>query len=226
MNVGSYGDVQISKIDISKAEFSGGNLNFTNDASLVSMPFFDNECKYDVTKINIDKFNPTFTSSVISTETLNIITEKVAKLISVLINYKNKDTETYFNIIGSISGNIIFGSDSSSNRFNLNIKDLTQFLSINPIDLVGVKGTHTPDIKIITNSPIKTKVYNFDSKYIHALFQSYLSTQSSTIDLYPSDDEYKTKVLNDSEKLMIISSDIETEYEMVEYMRYTLTPIE
>lgn len=224
MNVTSYEDKPISKIDINRAEFSGGNLKFTNDASTVSMPFFDNECKYNVTNIFIDKFNPTLTSSVICTENLTINTEKASKLLSTLVNYRKEKTKTTFNLNSSASGNIMFSDGSSSNGFELNIHDTEQFLSINPIDLVGIK--ETPEVTIKTNSPIKTKIYNFDNRYIHALFKEYSATQSSTIDLYPSDDEYKTKVLNDSEKEMSISSNIEKEYELVEYMRYTLTPIE
>ena len=101
---------------------------------------------------------------------------------------------------------------------------MNEFLSINPLDLVGI--SETPNIQIITNVPIKIKAYNFDNRYIHAMFNKYTSTQNSTIDLYPKNDEYFTKVLNDSEKEMSISSEIENEYDMVEYMRYTLTPIE
>lgn len=222
MNINSYEDKPVSKIDINKAEFSGGELKFTNDASSVSMPFFDNGCKYNVTDITIDKFNPSMTNSVICTETLRINNEKSTKLLSVMVNYRESNKETSFRINSAVSGIIMFSPNSDTNKFNLFINDKTRFLTINPIDLTGV--VKTPDVKIVTNVPIKTKIYNFDNKYIHALFDGYQDTQSSTIDLYPNDDEYNTKVLNDSEKQMSISSKLEKEYNSVEYMRYTLSP--
>lgn len=223
MNVGSYENYPVSKIDINKAEFSGGNLNFTNDASEVDMPFFDNDCKYNVTKILLDKFNPTFSNSVICTNELTINNEKISKFLSVLVNYREENTDTIFNVNSSTSGNIMFSNNGSTNSFNLNINDKTQFLSINPLDLVAVENS--PNVKIVTNVPIKTKVYNFDSKYIHALFKDYSSTQSSTIDLYSEEDEPITKVLNDSEKQMSITYGKEYENNVIDYLRYTLTPI-
>ena len=102
MKVGSYEDFPVSKIDINGAEFSGGSLNFTNDASTVSMPFFDNDCKYNVTKILLDKFNPTFTNSVFCTENLTINTEKSVNLLSVLINYRENKSRTTFNLNCSV----------------------------------------------------------------------------------------------------------------------------
>lgn len=223
MNVGSYENYPVSKIDINKAEFSGGNLNFTNDASEVDMPFFDNDCKYNVTKILLDKFNPTFSNSVICTNELTINNEKISKFLSVLVNYREENTDTVFNVNSSTSGNIMFSNNGSTNSFNLNINDKTQFLSINPLDLVAVENS--PNVKIVTNVPIKTKVYNFDSKYIHALFKDYASTQSSTIDLYSEEDEPITKVLNDSEKQMSITYGKEYENNVIDYLRYTLIPI-
>lgn len=223
MNVGSYENYPISKIDINKAEFSGGNLNFTNDASEVDMPFFDNDCKYNVTKILLDKFNPTFSNSVICTNELTINNEKISKFLNVLVNYREENTDTVFNVNSSTSGNIMFSNNGSTNSFTLNINDETQFLSINPLDLVAVENS--PNVKIVTNVPIKTKVYNFDSKYIHALFKDYASTQSSTIDLYSEEDEPITKVLNDSEKQMSITSSKEYESDIIDYLRYILTPI-
>lgn len=223
MNVGSYENYPVSKIDINKAEFSGGNLNFTNDASEVDMPFFDNDCKYNVTKILLDKFNPTFSNSVICTNELTINNEKISKFLSVLVNYREENTDTVFNVNSSTSGNIMFSNNGSTNSFNLNINDKTQFLSINPLDLVAVENS--PNVKIVTNVPIKTKVYNFDSKYIHALFKDYASTQSSTIDLYSEEDEPVTKVLNDSEKQMSIIYGKEYENNVIDYLRYTLIPI-
>ena len=223
MNVGSYETYPISKIDINKAEFSGGNLNFTNDASEVDMPFFDNECKYNVTKILLDKFNPSFSSSVICTNELTINNKKSSKFLSVLVNYREENTDTIFNVNSSVSGNIMFTDNSSTNSFTLNINDEAQFLSINPLDLVAVENS--PNVKIITNVPIKTKVYNFDNRYIRALFKDYTSTQSSTIDLYSNEDEPITKVLNDSEKQMSITSNKEYEGNVIDYLRYTLTPI-
>ena len=223
MNVGSYENYPVSKIDINKAEFSGGNLNFTNDASEVDMPFFDNDCKYNVTKILLDKFNPTFSNSVICTNELTINNEKISKFLSVLVNYREENTDTIFNINSSTSGNIMFSNNGSTNSFTLNINDETQFLSINPLDLVAVENS--PNVKIVTNVPIKTKVYNFDSKYIHALFKDYASTQSSTIDLYSEEDEPITKVLNDSEKQMSITYGKEYENNVIDYLRYTLIPI-
>ena len=223
MNVGSYENYPVSKIDINKAEFSGGNLNFTNDASEVDMPFFDNDCKYNVTKILLDKFNPTFSNSVICTNELTINNEKISKFLSVLVNYREENTDTIFNVNSSTSGNIMFSNNGSTNSFTLNINDKTQFLSINPLDLVAVENS--PNVKIVTNVPIKTKVYNFDSKYIHALFKDYASTQSSTIDLYSEEDEPVTKVLNDSEKQMSITYGKEYENNVIDYLRYTLIPI-
>ena len=223
MNVGSYENYPVSKIDINKAEFSGGNLNFTNDASEVDMPFFDNDCKYNVTKILLDKFNPTFSNSVICTNELTINNEKISKFLSVLVNYREENTDTVFNVNSSTSGNIMFSNNGSTNSFTLNINDKTQFLSINPLDLVAVENS--PNVKIVTNVPIKTKVYNFDSKYIHALFKDYTSTQSSTIDLYSEEDEPITKVLNDSEKQMSITYGKEYENNVIDYLRYTLIPI-
>ena len=223
MNVGSYENYPVSKIDINKAEFSGGNLNFTNDASEVDMPFFDNDCKYNVTKILLDKFNPTFSNSVICTNELTINNEKISKFLSVLVNYREENTDTVFNVNSSTSGNIMFSNNGSTNSFTLNINDKTQFLSINPLDLVAVENS--PNVKIVTNVPIKTKVYNFDSKYIHALFKDYASTQSSTIDLYSEEDEPVTKVLNDSEKQMSITYGKEYENNVIDYLRYTLIPI-
>ena len=223
MNVGSYENYPVSKIDINKAEFSGGNLNFTNDASEVDMPFFDNDCKYNVTKILLDKFNPTFSNSVICTNELTINNEKISKFLSVLVNYREENTDTVFNVNSSTSGNIMFSNNGSTNSFTLNINDGTQFLSINPLDLVAVENS--PNVKIVTNVPIKTKVYNFDSKYIHALFKDYVSTQSSTIDLYSEEDEPITKVLNDSEKQMSITYGKEYENNVIDYLRYTLIPI-
>ena len=223
MNVGSYENYPVSKIDINKAEFSGGNLNFTNDASEVDMPFFDNDCKYNVTKILLDKFNPTFSNSVICTNELTINNEKISKFLSVLVNYREENTDTVFNVNSSTSGNIMFSNNGSTNSFTLNINDKTQFLSINPLDLVAVENS--PNVKIVTNVPIKTKVYNFDSKYIHALFKDYASTQSSTIDLYSEEDEPITKVLNDSEKQMSITYGKEYENNVIDYLRYTLIPI-
>lgn len=223
MNVGSYETYPISKIDINKAEFSGGNLNFTNDASEVDMPFFDNECKYNVTKILLDKFNPTFSNSVICTNELTINNEKISKFLSVLVNYREENTDTVFNVNSSTSGNIMFTDNGSINSFTLNINDEAQFLSINPLDLVAVENS--PNVKIVTNVPIKTKVYNFDNRYIHAIFKEYTSTQSSTIDLYSNEDEPVTKVLNDSEKQMSITSNKEYEGNIIDYLRYTLTPI-
>ena len=223
MNVGSYENYPVSKIDINKAEFSGGNLNFTNDASEVDMPFFDNDCKYNVTKILLDKFNPTFSNSVICTTELTINNEKISKFLSVLVNYREENTDTVFNVNSSTSGNIMFSNNGSTNSFTLNINDKTQFLSINPLDLVAVENS--PNVKIVTNVPIKTKVYNFDSKYIHALFKDYASTQSSTIDLYSEEDEPITKVLNDSEKQMSITYGKEYENNVIDYLRYTLIPI-
>lgn len=223
MNVGSYENYPVSKIDINKAEFSGGNLNFTNDASEVDMPFFDNDCKYNVTKILLDKFNPTFSNSVICTNELTINNEKISKFLSVLVNYREENTDTVFNVNSSTSGNIMFSNNGSTNSFTLNINDGTQFLSINPLDLVAVENS--PNVKIVTNVPIKTKVYNFDSKYIHALFKDYASTQSSTIDLYSEEDEPITKVLNDSEKQMSITYGKEYENNVIDYLRYTLIPI-
>ena len=223
MNVGSYENYPVSKIDINKAEFSGGNLNFTNDASEVDMPFFDNDCKYNVTKILLDKFNPTFSNSVICTNELTINNEKISKFLSVLVNYGEENTDTVFNVNSSTSGNIMFSNNGSTNSFTLNINDKTQFLSINPLDLVAVENS--PNVKIVTNVPIKTKVYNFDSKYIHALFKDYASTQSSTIDLYSEEDEPITKVLNDSEKQMSITYGKEYENNVIDYLRYTLIPI-
>ena len=223
MNVGSYENYPVSKIDINKAEFSGGNLNFTNDASEVDMPFFDNDCKYNVTKILLDKFNPTFSNSVICTNELTINNEKISKFLSVLVNYREENTDTIFNVNSSTSGNIMFSNNGSTNSFTLNINDKTQFLSINPLDLVAVENS--PNVKIVTNVPIKTKVYNFDSKYIHALFKDYSSTQSSTIDLYSEEDEPVTKVLNDSEKQMSITYGKEYENNVIDYLRYTLIPI-
>ena len=117
----------------------------------------------------------------------------------------------------------MFTDNSSTNLFTLNINDEAQFLSINPLDLVAVENS--PNVKIITNVPIKTKVYNFDNRYIHALFKDYTSTQSSTIDLYSNEDETVTKVLNDSEKQMSITSNKEYEGNVIDYLRYTLTPI-
>ena len=96
-------------------------------------------------------------------------------------------------------------------------------MSINPLDLIAVENS--PNVKIVTNVPIKTKVYNFDSRYIHALFKDYVSTQSSTIDLYSEEDEPVTKVLNDSEKQMSITSSKEYEDDVIDYLRYTLSPI-
>ena len=223
MNVGSYENYPVSKIDINKAEFIGGNLNFTNDASEVDMPFFDNDCKYNVTKILLDKFNPTFSNSVICTNELTINNEKISKFLSVLVNYREENTDTVFNVNSSTSGNIMFSNNGSTNSFTLNINDKTQFLSINPLDLVAVENS--PNVKIVTNVPIKTKVYNFDSKYIHALFKDYASTQSSTIDLYSEEDEPITKVLNDSEKQMSITYGKEYENNVIDYLRYTLIPI-
>lgn len=223
MNVGSYENNPISKIDINKAEFSGGNLNFTNDASEVDMPFFDNECKYNVTKILLDKFNPTFSNSVICTNKLTVNNKKSSKFLSVLVNYREENTDTVFNVNSSASGNIMFTDNGTTNSFTLNLNDEAQFLSINPIDLVAVENS--PNVKIVTNVPIKTKVYNFDSRYIHALFKDYISTQSSTIDLYSEEDEPITKVLNDSEKQMSITSNKEYESNVIDYLRYTLTPI-
>lgn len=223
MNVGSYENYPVSKIDINKVEFSGGNLNFTNDASEVDMPFFDNDCKYNVTKILLDKFNPTFSNSVICTNELTINNEKISKFLSVLVNYREENTDTVFNVNSSTSGNIMFSNNGSTNSFTLNINDKTQFLSINPLDLVAVENS--PNVKIVTNVPIKTKVYNFDSKYIHALFKDYASTQSSTIDLYSEEDEPITKVLNDSEKQMSITYGKEYENNVIDYLRYTLIPI-
>ena len=223
MNVGSYENYPVSKIDINKAEFNGGNLNFTNDASEVDMPFFDNDCKYNVTKILLDKFNPTFSNSVICTNELTINNEKISKFLSVLVNYREENTDTVFNVNSSTSGNIMFSNNGSTNSFTLNINDKTQFLSINPLDLVAVENS--PNVKIVTNVPIKTKVYNFDSKYIHALFKDYASTQSSTIDLYSEEDEPVTKVLNDSEKQMSITYGKEYENNVIDYLRYTLIPI-
>ena len=223
MNVGSYETYPVSKIDINKAEFIGGNLNFTNDASEVDMPFFDNDCKYNVTKILLDKFNPTFSNSVICTNELTINNEKTSKFLSTLINYREENTDTVFNVNSSTSGNIMFTDNGSTNSFTLNLNDKTQFLSINPLDLVAVENS--PNVKIVTNVPIKTKVYNFDSRYIHALFKDYASTQSSTIDLYSEEDEPVTKVLNDSEKQMSITSSKEYEDDVIDYLRYTLSPI-
>ena len=223
MNVGSYETYPVSKIDINKAEFIGGNLNFTNDASEVDMPFFDNDCKYNVTKILLDKFNPTFSNSVICTNELTINNEKTSKFLSTLVNYREENTDTVFNVNSSTSGNIMFTDNGSTNSFTLNLNDKTQFLSINPLDLVAVENS--PNVKIVTNVPIKTKVYNFDSRYIHALFKDYASTQSSTIDLYSEEDEPVTKVLNDSEKQMSITSNKEYEGNIIDYLRYTLTPI-
>ena len=223
MNIGSYETYPVSKIDINKAEFIGGNLNFTNDASEVDMPFFDNDCKYNVTKILLDKFNPTFSNSVICTNELTINNEKTSKFLSVLVNYREENTDTVFNVNSSTSGNIMFTDNGSTNSFTLNINDKTQFLSINPLDLVAVENS--PNVKIVTNVPIKTKVYNFDSRYIHALFKNYASTQSSTIDLYSEEDEPVTKVLNDSEKQMSITSSKEYEDDVIDYLRYTLSPI-
>lgn len=223
MNIGSYETYPVSKIDINKAEFVGGNLNFTNDASEVDMPFFDNDCKYNVTKILLDKFNPTFSNSVICTNELTINNEKISKFLSVLVNYREENTDTVFNVNSSTSGNIMFTDNGSTNSFTLNINDKTQFLSINPLDLVAVENS--PNVKIVTNVPIKTKVYNFDSRYIHALFKDYASTQSSTIDLYSEEDEPVTKVLNDSEKQMSITSSKEYEDDVIDYLRYTLSPI-
>ena len=223
MNVGSYETYPVSKIDINKAEFIGGNLNFTNDASEVDMPFFDNDCKYNVTKILLDKFNPTFSNSVICTNELTINNEKTSKFLSVLVNYREENTDTVFNVNSSTSGNIMFTDNGSTNSFTLNLNDKTQFLSINPLDLVAVENS--PNVKIVTNVPIKTKVYNFDSRYIHALFKDYTSTQSSTIDLYSEEDEPITKVLNDSEKQMSITSNKEYEDDVIDYLRYTLTPL-
>ena len=223
MNVGSYENYPVSKIDINKAEFSGENLNFTNDASEVDMSFFDNESKYNVNKILLDKFNPTLSSSVICTNELTINNKKSSKFLSVLINYKEENTDTVFNINSSVSGNIMFTANGPTNSFTLIINDETQFLSINPLDLVTVEKS--PNTKIVTNVPIKTKVYNFDSRYIHALFKEYISSQSSTIDLYSNEDEPVTKVLNDSEKQMSITSSKEYEGNVIDYLRYTLTPI-
>lgn len=223
MNIGSYETYPVSKIDINKAEFVGGNLNFTNDASEVDMPFFDNDCKYNVTKILLDKFNPTFSNSVICTNELTINNEKISKFLSVLVNYREENTDTVFNVNSSTSGNIMFTDNGSTNSFTLNLNDKTQFLSINPLDLVAVENS--PNVKIVTNVPIKTKVYNFDSRYIHALFKDYASTQSSTIDLYSEEDEPVTKVLNDSEKQMSITSSKEYEDDVIDYLRYTLSPI-
>ena len=223
MNVGSYETYPVSKIDINKAEFIGGNLNFTNDASEVDMPFFDNDCKYNVTKILLDKFNPTFSNSVICTNELTINNEKTSKFLSTLVNYREENTDTVFNVNSSTSGNIMFTDNGSTNSFTLNLNDKTQFLSINPLDLVAVENS--PNVKIVTNVPIKTKVYNFDSRYIHALFKDYVSTQSSTIDLYSEEDEPVTKVLNDSEKQMSITSSKEYEDDVIDYLRYTLSPI-
>ena len=223
MNVGSYETYPVSKIDINKAEFIGGNLNFTNDASEVDMPFFDNDCKYNVTKILLDKFNPTFSNSVICTNELTINNEKTSKFLSTLVNYREENTDTVFNVNSSTSGNIMFTDNGSTNSFTLNLNDKTQFLSINPLDLVAVENS--PNVKIVTNVPIKTKVYNFDSRYIHALFKDYASTQSSTIDLYSEEDEPITKVLNDSEKQMSITSSKEYEDDVIDYLRYTLSPI-
>ena len=223
MNVGSYENYPVSKKDINKTEISGGNLNFTNDASEVDMPFFDNDCKYNVTKILLDKFNPTFSNSVICTNELTINNEKISKFLSVLVNYREENTDTVFNVNSSTSGNIMFSNNGSTNSFTLNINDKTQFLSINPLDLVAVENS--PNVKIVTNVPIKTKVYNFDSKYIHALFKDYSSTQSSTIDLYSEEDEPVTKVLNDSEKQMSITYGKEYENNVIDYLRYTLIPI-
>ena len=223
MNVGSYETYPVSKIDINKAEFIGGNLNFTNDASEVDMPFFDNDCKYNVTKILLDKFNPTFSNSVICTNELTINNEKTSKFLSTLVNYREENTDTVFNVNSSTSGNIMFTDNGSTNSFTLNLNDKTQFLSINPLDLIAVENS--PNVKIVTNVPIKTKVYNFDSRYIHALFKDYASTQSSTIDLYSEEDEPVTKVLNDSEKQMSITSSKEYEDDVIDYLRYTLSPI-
>lgn len=223
MNVGSYETYPVSKIDINKVEFIGENLNFTNEASEVDMPFFDNDCKYNVTKILLDKFNPTFSNSVICTNELTINNEKTSKFLSTLVNYREENTDTVFNVNSSTSGNIMFTDNSSTNSFTLNVNDKTQFLSINPLDLIAVENS--PNVKIVTNVPIKTKVYNFDSRYIHAIFKDYASTQSSTIDLYSEKDEPVTKVLNDSEKQMSITSSKEYEDDVIDYLRYTLSPI-
>ena len=223
MNVGSYEGYPVSKIAISKAEFSGGNLNFTNDASEVEMPFFDDGCKYNVTKILLDKFNPTFTNSVICTNNLTINSKKTSKFLSVLVNYREENTDTIFNVNSSTSGNIMFSDNGSTSSFTLNLNDEAKILSINPLDLIAVENS--PNVKIVTNVPIKTKVYNFDSRYIHAIFKDYTSTQSSTIDLYSNEDEPVTKVLNDSEKQMSITSNKEYEGNIIDYLRYTLTPI-
>lgn len=222
MNVGSYEEHPVSKIDINKTEFSGGNLSFTNDASKVSMPFYDNNCKYNVTNIVLDKYIPSFSSSVITTMELNITTERVTKFLSVLVNYREPESETKFNINSSVSGTLMFSKGNKTNSFYLNINDKSKFLSINPLDLTGM--TESPETKLSTNTPVKLKVYNFDNKYIRVKFDKYGVTQSSTIDLYPNDNEYKTKVLNDSEKQLTINSYKETEYNLVEYMRYVLTP--
>jgi hypothetical protein len=187
------------------------------------MPFFDNGCKYKVTKILLDKFNPTLSSSVICTEELTINNKRSSKFLSVLVNYRKENTETVFNVNSSASGDIMFAANGSTNSFTLNINDETQFLSINPLDLVAVEKS--PNTKIVTNVPIKTKIYNFDSRYIRALFKDYTSTQSSTIDLYSDEDEPVTKVLNDSEKQMSITSSKESENDVIDYLRYTLTPI-
>ena len=44
-------------------------------------------------------------------------------------------------------------------------------------------------------------------------------------DLYSNEDEPITKVLNDSEKQMSITSNKEYEGNVIDYLRYTLTPI-
>jgi len=221
MNMNSFEDKSVSKIDIQKAEFNGGNFNITNDASEAVMPMFDNGCKYNVTKFNIEKFRTTLNNSSICAKEINLTNKEIVKLLSVLINYRDETNETVLNINSSVSGTLMV--DQGSNKLNINIRDENRFLTINPLDVAGI--VDTPETTISTNVPIKMKMYNFDNRYIHCLFDEYSAAQSSTIDIYSISEDSETKVLNDSEKQMTIKSEKLMEAESAEYIRYTLTPI-
>lgn len=218
----------IKKISFKNMKFEGKSIICSNPNIIEDyhMNFYDNNSYYKLDLLDISGYNPSFIGSILETKKFKFYNDKVCKFINTYLGFPSTK-EVKIETEGSLSCNFIFNTkkiEEVENKLIFNIKDKYKFITCDKFDFIGA-GTEMPRIDFVTNKPFNLDATGFDKKhYFHvSMSEDYDSKKEITLQFLKSEsqtDDDLPIVLNDSEKIAILSKSKDPEFDQTVYKLY------
>lgn len=208
----------IGKIVMNDLELVAKTVEINNSTMVgeEDFTFYDNSCKLKVDNYHIAGYKPTFNGTTFMCDNVEIECLSITIFSKAKVSFKN--SESVFTVKSSMSGIIMFATESSETdkKFILNLEDQKFYMNVNTVDFIGTNST--PELHFNSNTPIKFTLNNLSPDYVYFAYTKAIESVQKSKIIYKMnvlDIQHQPVVINDSEKYCTISNYTDSNYSQI-----------